>query len=282
MPGVGGTLRFVDTVTTDRVGGLAVRRTGTGEPVLALHGSGGGLHSLAPLAARLADFEVWRFARRGYPPSPNGFGRKSFGAEVRDVRTLLETVRAVTESDVHLVGVGYGATLALHTALAEPAGIRSLALLEPPVLLAGPPLEDVLARYRALVAAGEHRAAEELLAREVTRVPEPQLAALSTLGGPDLHADPARAAGLAEGWTHDLEALASDEDDVARWAALRPGLPVLLAQGADSAEPLPAGMDALAAVLPHARRVVWEGRSHLAAASAPGVVAGSLREFWLS
>jgi pimeloyl-ACP methyl ester carboxylesterase len=39
-------------------------------------------------------------------------------------------------------------------------------------------------------------------------------------------------------------------------------------------------MDALAAALPHARRVVWEGQSHLAASAAPGVVAASLREFF--
>ncbi|MEW1956251.1 alpha/beta hydrolase [Kineococcus sp. NPDC059986] len=266
----------MDTVTTDRIGGLAVRRSGTGEPVLALHGSGGGLHSLAPLAAHLDGFEVWRFARRGYPPSPNGYGRKSFEAEVQDVRTLLETVRAVTESDVHLLGVSYGATLALHTALAEPAGVRSLALVEPPVLLAGPHLEDVLVRYRALVAAHDHRAAAELLAREVSRVPEPLLAALSTLGDPD----PLHAAGLAEGWAHDVEALATDVADVTRWSALRPALPVLLAEGADTWEPLASGMDALAAALPHARRVVWEGQSHLAASAAPGVVAASLREFF--
>ncbi|MEZ0164737.1 alpha/beta fold hydrolase [Kineococcus sp. LSe6-4] len=272
----------MDTFTTDRIGGLAVRRSGTGEPVLALHGSGGGLQTLAPLAAHLGGFEVWRFARRGYPPSPNGFGRKSFAAEVRDVRALLETVRAVTESDVHLLGVGYGATLALHTALAEPAGIRSLALVEPPLLLAGPRVEDVLARYRRLLEGGEHRAAADLLAREVSRVPEALLAALSTLAGPDLHPGPLEAARLAEGWTHDLEALAGDDLDVTRWSGLRPELPVLLAQGADSADPLPAGMDALAAALPHARRVVWEGQSHLAASAAPDVVAASLREFWPS
>ncbi|PRY11704.1 alpha/beta fold hydrolase [Kineococcus rhizosphaerae] len=266
----------MDTLTTDRVGGLAVRRTGTGEPVLMLHGSGGGLHSLAGLAAELTGFEVWRCARRGYRPSPGSFGRNTFDSEVRDVRALLETVRAVTESDVHLVGVGYGASLALHTAASEPAGIRSLALVEPPVLLAGPHLEAVLTRYRGLVADGDFRAAQDLLSREVDRVPEPLLAALSTLADPD----PVRARAGAAGWVHDLEALAGDDADPARWVSLRTQLPVLLAQGAHSREPVPAGMDALAAALPHARRVVWEGQVHGATGAAPAVVARTLREFY--
>jgi len=269
-------LAFVDTLTTDRIGGLAVRRTGTGEPVLALHGSGGGLHSLAGLAGELTGFEVWRCARRGYPPSPDVVGARTFAEEVRDVRTLLDTIRAVTESDVHLVGVGYGATLALHTAATEPAGIRSLALVEPPVLLAGPHLHGVLTRYRGLVADGDFRAADDLLAREVSRVPEPLLAALATLADPD----PVRAAADATGWMHDLEALAVDDLDVERWGVLVAGLPVLLAEGADSFDPLPAGMEALAAVLPSARRAVWPGQTHLAPSSAPHLVATTLRDFW--
>lgn len=268
----------MDTLTTDRIGGLAVRRSGTGEPVLALHGSGGGLHSLAGLARELDGFEVWRCARRGYPPSPDAYGRRTFADEVRDVRTLLETIRAVTESDVHVLGVSYGATLALHAARTEPAGIRSLALVEPPLLLAGPHLQGVLTRYRGLVAEGDFRTADELLAREVSRVPEPLLTALATLGDPD----PVRAAAEATGWIHDLEALAADDADAARWSALVPGLPVLLAEGSESWDPLPAGMDALAAALPNARRVVWQGESHLAAAAAPALVAATLRDFFRS
>ncbi|WP_328292293.1 alpha/beta hydrolase [Kineococcus sp. NBC_00420] len=269
----------MDTLTTDRIAGLAVRRTGTGEPVLALHGSGGGLHTFAPLARALPDFEVWRCARRGYPPSPDARGTRTFVQEVHDVHDLLATIRAVTESDVHLVGVGYGASLALHTALAEPAGIRSLTVIEPPLLLVGPHLQGVLTRYRGLVADRDFRAAADLFAREVTLTPEPVLAALSTLADPD----PVAAAREAVGWTHDLEALAADEVDTTRWSVLADlDLPILLAQGERSRPPLPAGMDALAAALPHARRVVWEDRSSVTGgvAGAPELVAASLREFF--
>lgn len=271
----------MDTLTTDRVAGLAVRRSGTGEPVLALHGSGGGLQSLAPLARALPDFEVWRCARRGYPPSPDRRGPRTFAGEVRDVHDLLATIRAVTESDVHLVGVGYGASLALHTAATEPAGIRSLTLVEPPLLLAGPLLQGVLTRYRGLVADRDFRASADLLAREVARTPEPVLAALSTLADPD----PVAAAREAVGWTHDLEAMAADEVDTTRWAGLAGlDLPILLAQGTGSRPPLPAGMDALAAALPRAQRVAWEDRSQVAGGfadlRAPELVAASLREFF--
>ncbi|MGI4895248.1 MAG: alpha/beta fold hydrolase [Janthinobacterium lividum] len=264
----------MDTQTTDRVAGLAVRRSGTGEPVLALHASGGGLDSWAGVAGLLSDeFEVWRCARRGYAPSRRAEPHRTFASEVVGLRDLLDTVRAVTDSDVHLVGAGYGALLALHLAAGDLSGVRSLVLYEPPVLLSGPHLLPVRERYRALMAAEQFASGAELLDREVFRVPEtsvPIRPPVSVLDPPRAHQD-------AAGWLPDLEALAADGTDIARWSSVT--VPVLLAQGADSWDPLPAGMDALAAVLPHVERVVWEGESLWAMNTAPELVARTLRSF---
>lgn len=51
-------------------------------------------------------------------------------------------------------------------------------------------------------------------------------------------------------------------------------------QGADTWEPMPTTMNALAAALPAARRVIWPGQSHFATVTAPDLVADALREFF--
>lgn len=50
--------------------------------------------------------------------------------------------------------------------------------------------------------------------------------------------------------------------------------------GADSWDPIPATMDALARAMPTARRVVWPGQAHFATMTAPGLVADALRRFF--
>jgi Lysophospholipase len=125
---------------------LVVRRTGSGDPVVLLHGSGGGLHSWARVAALLAaDHSLWMPARRGYGPSDVPSGPTSFPDEVADVRAVVEAARESSGRPVHLVGASYGAILALHTAAADPRDLRSLAIFEPLLFAAGPrtaPLRD--------------------------------------------------------------------------------------------------------------------------------------------
>ena len=82
----------------------------------------------------------------------------------------------------------------------------------------------------------------------------------------------------AIGWLHDLEALADDGTDAARWSSIT--VPALLMQGADTWEPMPTTMNALAAALPAARRVIWPGQSHFATMTAPDLVAGELLAFF--
>lgn len=251
---------------------LVVRRAGAGDPVVLLHGSGGGLHSWAPVAERLAgSYELWMPARRGYGPSDVPSGRKSFKDEVAD---LIAVIGAAGQP-VHLVGGSYGAILALHTALAEPGRLRSLAVFEPPLFAAGEPIAPLLHRYQT---AFEQEEASEMFAvlNEVARVPPSIVAAFAATAG-DQRPDPAEARRSAIGWLHDLEALADDSTDTARWSSIT--VPTLLMQGADTWEPMPTTMNALAAALPAARRIRWPGQSHFATMTAPDLVADTLREF---
>ncbi|MEU4163948.1 alpha/beta hydrolase [Actinoplanes sp. NPDC026670] len=248
---------------------LVVRRVGAGDPVILLHGSGGGLHSWAAVAERLAgSFELWMPARRGYHPSDVPPGRKSFRDEVADVLAVLDTIGR----PAHLAGGSYGATLALHTAAAEPSRLRSLSLFEPPLFAAGDALTPLLARYRTALAADDAAGMFTVL-DEVTRVPPEVVAAFQAAAG-DRRIDPA----TATGWLHDLEALTGDTTGPATWSTIT--VPALLMQGADTWAPMPATMDALAAALPGVRRVIWPGQSHFAMMTAPGLVADTLRDFF--
>ncbi|GIG89991.1 alpha/beta fold hydrolase [Plantactinospora endophytica] len=256
---------------------LVVRRTGSGDPVVLVHGSGGGLRSWAAVAGRLAaEYELWMPARRGYGPSDVPSGVKSFKDETADLLAVIEAARGSSGRPVHLVGGSYGATLALHTAAAEPGGLRSLALFEPPLFAAGPETVPLLDRYRAAFVRDDAEAMAAVL-NEVTRVPAEVVAAFAAAAG-DRKPDPAEARRSAIGWLHDLEALADDGTDPARWSAI--SLPTLLMQGAETWEPMPSTMNALAAALPRARRISWPGQSHFVTMTAPALVADALREFF--
>ncbi|WP_433131588.1 alpha/beta fold hydrolase [Micromonospora sp. CA-240977] len=257
---------------------LVVRRLGAGDPVVLVHGSGGGLHSWATVADQLAsDHEVWLPARRGYGPSDVPPGPKSFSEETADLLAVIEAARQPTGRTVHVVGASYGSTLALHTAAADPRGIRSLAIFEPPLFAAGAEIAPLLARYRAAFERDDAAAMAAAL-NDVTRVPAEIVAALAASAG-DRTPDPVEARRAAIGWLHDLEALAGDSTDIARWSSI--SVPTLLLAGADTWAPMPATMDTLARTIPAVRHVVWAGQSHFVTMTAPTLVADTLRQFFV-
>ncbi|MGI5522331.1 alpha/beta fold hydrolase [Micromonospora sp. CA-259024] len=256
---------------------LVVRRLGAGDPVVLVHGSGGGLHSWAAVAEHLAhDHEVWMPARRGYGPSDVPPGTKSFKDETADLITVIEAARQSSGTPVHLVGASYGATLALHTTSADPRDVRSLAIFEPPLFAAGAEITPLLDRYRS---AFERDDAEAMAAalNDVTRVPAEIVAAFAAAAG-DRRPDPVEARRSAIGWLHDLEALAEDSTDIARWSAI--SVPTLLLAGVDTWEPMPTTMRTLATTIRAARHVVWPGQSHFVTMTAPTLVADALRQFF--
>lgn len=257
---------------------LVAQRTGRGRPVVLVHGSAGGLGSWNPVVSLLEDgFELWVYARRGYPPSDAVRQPKTYADDVSDLHAVL----AAAGGSAHVVGGSYGATVALHAAAMDDTPIRSLALFEPPLFAAGAAAVAALGPYRDLLDTGDLDAASRVFAEQVAHVPA---AILDTTGEiVAVPADPARrAAATAEAWgcLRDLEAMAADTEEVARWAAIT--IPVLLIQGGETWAPMPATMNALADVLPKATRVVLPGQSHFATHTAPELVAAALREFLLT
>ncbi len=242
-------------------------RAGDGAPVIMVHGSGGGLHSWQPVAEQLPDrFDLWLPARRGYAPSGPGHAPKYFADEVRDLGVIIEMIGR----PAHLVGMSYGATVALHAA-ASGLAVRSLALWEPPLYAAGTELAPVLSRFELLTANGEHNRAQRLLAEKVARVPAAML---------DLSESPGAASDTpddSDGWTRDLESMVGDTSYLDRWSSVT--TPTLLMRGSDTWQPMPETIERLAAVMPGAHVETLPGQMHFAPSTVPADVARILADF---
>ncbi len=79
---------MASVLTTSDGTDLALETTGTGAPVVFVHGSNGGLDSWADIGRRLSGHQVVRYARRNHPPSavgatPNSFAVEAGGSGVR-------------------------------------------------------------------------------------------------------------------------------------------------------------------------------------------------------
>jgi len=246
---------------------LVVRRRGAGRPLALVHPSAGGLESFDPIVPLLDGLELWTYARRGYAPSDPVTRSKTFADDVADLQAVL----AAAGGRADVLGASYGATVALHAARTNASGFRSLVLFEPPLFAAGAGLHAALARYRAWLDEGALTAAARLFAAEVARVPAPLLDALTSAD--DTDDDRAEAIGCL----HDLEAMAADTLDLDRWAAVE--VPTLLMQGSETWAPMPATMDALAAVLRRITRRLLAGQAHFATHTAPALFAAAVATF---
>lgn len=143
---------------------LEYEETGSGEPVLLVHGILLA-DALAPLMAEPAiasDYRLIRYRRRGFCGNdlPQGAGWLDVADHARDAAMLLE---ALGIGNTHVAGYDLGATIALQLALEEPQLVHSLALLEP-VLLGVPGAESALGEVAPAIdsfLAGDHTGAVE-------------------------------------------------------------------------------------------------------------------------
>ena len=107
---------------------------GTGIPVVFVHGSLVDYREWRPVADSLADtYRTITYSRRYNYPNDNPFMSTEHSAliEAADLAGLIRTQRL---GAVHLVGVSYGAYTSLLVALNQSDLIRSLVLVEPPLL----------------------------------------------------------------------------------------------------------------------------------------------------
>jgi pimeloyl-ACP methyl ester carboxylesterase len=178
----------------------------------------------------------------------------------------------------HLVGHSFGGTVALRLAAEAPGLARSLTLIEPVMFAfladAGDPAYEaeiaLQAGFHAAAGAGDWRTAADLF-----------LARWGNAGG--LASLPEAQAGyiLAR-----MPTIVASEPSILRREGRRLHLddlrglimPVLLIEGAESPAVVGAILDAIATVLPQARRVSVPGAGHMLPVTHPDAVSGVLRD----
>src|SRR5438128_12247520 len=118
--------------------------SGSGEPLVLVHGSWGDHRNWAPVVPALAEsFRVLAYDRRGHSASERPAGQGSVFEDADDLAGLIDELGL---APAHVAGNSYGAAIALRAATRRPDVLRSLIVHEPPLfpLLAGTELEPAL------------------------------------------------------------------------------------------------------------------------------------------
>jgi pimeloyl-ACP methyl ester carboxylesterase len=106
--------------------------TGSGEPMVLVHGSWGDHHNWDAVVPLLSEsFQVVTFDRRGHSQSQAGSGQGSFAEDADDLAGLIEQLGL---APAHVVGNSGGAAIALRLAAKRPDLCRSLVVHEPPLI----------------------------------------------------------------------------------------------------------------------------------------------------
>jgi pimeloyl-ACP methyl ester carboxylesterase len=118
---------------TVKINGLDLycEQTGTGDPVVLVHGSWTDHHTwdrIVPMLAR--SFLVLTYDRRGHSKSARPAEQGSIREDVGDLAALIEQSRL---APVHVVGNSFGGSITLRLASERPDLFRSVHVHEPPL-----------------------------------------------------------------------------------------------------------------------------------------------------
>ncbi|MFE3103402.1 alpha/beta fold hydrolase [Nocardia tengchongensis] len=237
---------------------------GDGPPLVIVHGALVTLHTYLDLAERLeSEYRVVVVERRGYPPSGSRPGPAEFATQADDLAAVL----AAVGEPAFVFGHSAGGLVALHAVQRDASMVRRLALYEPPVVYAGPPLRPTLETIRQQMAEG--RPADAIVEFFSAIVePKPPRSVLRPLGD----ALAFRATGLVA----DLECLTAMDPDLTAWSGI--GIPTLLLTGEITDPYGTKSTELLGATLPDTRAITLAGQRHHPEDTA--AVAAALREFF--
>lgn len=248
----------METVTSADGTEIAFERTGSGPPLVLVHGSTSTHTAWEPVRPAFEDhFTVYAMDRRGLGESGDT-DQYALEREGEDVAAVVDSI----DEPVVLLGHSYGALCSLEGAL-RTDNLRILVLYEPVFQVGDEDLysEDMLAEMKALHEAGENERLLVLLLEDVVEVPSAELDALrSDPSWPDF-VDAAR--------TLYRETRAENDYtfDGARFAELT--TPTILVSGSESPGDFTNPTDELDDALPNSRIVILEGQGHGGIHSAP-------------
>jgi pimeloyl-ACP methyl ester carboxylesterase len=254
----------MDTVTSGDGTTIAYDRLGDGPPVVLVCGGSTDRMANTGLAAELAGHHtVYNFDRRGRGDS----GDTRPYAVQREIEDIAAVIGAAGGS-AHLYGTSSGAALAMHAAAAG-LPVAKLALWELPYSVHGRPdlPDDTASVYRELVTAGRRGdAAEYFMAKVVGMPPE-------FVAGARQQPWWAQQEAIAHTLAYDAEIMGDYTlpEAVARAVTV----PTLVIDGGASFGFMAETADAIAGLIPGARRLTLEGQQHNVdpAVLAPALVA---------
>jgi len=251
----------IHRATSDDDTEIAYWTSGTGPPLVLVHGSGVSDHGrweIAGVRAALAEeTTVYAIDRRGRGESGDS-PEYSLETEVADVVAVVESIG----DPVTLLGHSYGANIALEASL-RTDGIARLVLYEPGIAVGDHELAspEVVAELNDLLEEGENEEALLLFFREIAGLTPAEIDVFRTDPGWQDRVDGAHTLPREE------QAIAEYEFRPARFAGMT--TPTLLLSGGESPRVF---RDATAAVhdaLPNSRIVTFEGHHHVAMQTAP-------------
>ena len=245
---------------------VGYRLVGSGPPVVLPHARPF-VRWYEPLFGRLSGYTLLAY-RRETPDSP------AWGIP-DDARLCAELLAHLGLERPHLVGHSYGGLVALELARTDPAGPRSLALLEPATTGLLPPAEAA-AQMAGLVEAARNRGPAAAMEQF-----------LRVVAGPDgpRQLDQLVPGALAEARAHAERFFAVELPAAVRWSfgpadAGPIDAPVLYLRGAASSARFAQAATIIGECFPAAARGVLAGANHLLPAQRPATVAALLARFW--
>ncbi|MET8161176.1 alpha/beta fold hydrolase [Sphaerisporangium sp. NPDC005289] len=243
---------------------IGYRQRGRGPALILVHGGMQASQHFTRLAATLsAHFTVYVPDRRGRGLSGPHGDHFSVLREVDDLRALVAATGAS-----RIFGLSSGALITLRAAPAIPA-LDRVALYEPPLSVGGSVPMDWVPRLHREIAAGKIVSALVTVLKGLgtepvfDRVPRSLLVPLMAAGSRlrrDVPEDEVPIEALVPTQRFDMQIIREMADTVQDYAAL--DARVLLLDGAKSPAYFRVALDALSAVLPHARRVSFPGLGH--------------------
>ena len=262
------------TVRSDDGTEIAFETAGGGPPLILVSGATG-YRAISPSQKQLAEllgarFTVFTYDRRGRGES----GDTQPYAVERELEDLGALV-AEAGGSAYAMGLSSGAVLVLDAAQAG-VPIGKLALYDPPFIVddSRPRVpSDYVTRLNELVGAGRRGDAGEFFLTRAVGVPAEAVAQMRADSGWSV------VEGVAHTLAYDGEIMGDMMSGrplpADRWTAVT--APTLVINGGDSPRHMHSGSDALAALLPNARRATLAGQDHSAE---PAVIAPVLEEFF--
>lgn len=246
---------------------IGCTRSGSGPPLLFVHGTGADRWSVRFIEPLLADrFTVYSVDRRGRGLSGDSDGEYRIEQEFDDIAAVIDSL----EKPAVVFGHSFGATVALGAAPLA-SNFRSLILYEPAPGIPGDVDPTISSRLDALLAEGRR---EELLTAFMLHV-----AGVSLDDVEEIRTSPLWPSRVAAAHTipREIRAEQSTIPDPAVYGRLTP--PVMLLTGSESPGWAKQGVTLVGSLFPNSRRVVLEGEGHVGIMTAPERVAAEVIRF---